>query len=244
MGFLGIGDNMAKTRGFGRRVSKDERDKQYLMRRLLPPATEVVLPTRKTWAIAAKNLDQTDYGVCVGCGWTNFLRCAPIQTTTHGMETVFQIYDYAIALDEWTDNDNDTDRQMGTSVRAGAEAVTKMGRLKSYLWAFELQPAVEWVLTMGPCVLGTNWYTSMFRPDAQGIVQIKPRDRVEGGHCFLWRGVDTRKALAHCVNSWGDGWNPVMSGDFLIPLRDVERLIREDGEVATAVEKRLGAKTV
>ena len=234
---------MAKTGAFGRRVSKDERDKQYLMRRLLQPATEVVLPTRKTWAIAAKNLDQGDFGTCVGNGWANFLRCAPIQTTADE-SMALKIYDAAITLDEWTDNDNDTDRQMGTSVRAGAEAVTNMGRLKSYLWAFELQPAVEWVLTMGPVVLGTNFYTSMFRPDAQGIVQIKPRDRIEGGHCYLWRGVDTKKALAHCVNSWGDSWNPVMSGDFLIPLRDVERLIHEDGEVSTAVQKKLGAKAI
>jgi len=234
---------MAKTGAFGRRVSKDERDRQYLMRRLLPPATEVVLPTSKTWRIAAKNLDQGDYGTCVGNGWANFLRCAPIQTTADE-SMALKIYDAAIQLDEWTDNDNDTDRQMGTSVRAGAEAVTNMGRLKSYLWAFELQPAVEWVLTMGPVVLGTNFYTSMFRPDAQGIVQIKPRDRIEGGHCYLWRGVDTKKALAHCVNSWGDSWNPVMSGDFLIPLRDVERLIHEDGEVSTAVQKKLGAKAI
>ena len=224
----------------GRRISKDDRDRGYLMTRLL---RKEILPTRKTWKIGAANLDQGDTGTCVGNAWANFLRSAPIQTTATE-QTAWQIYDYAIRLDEWTDNDNDTDRQMGTSVRAGAEAVTQMGRLKSYLWAFELQPAVEWVLTMGPCVLGTNWYTSMFRPDAQGIVQIKPRDRVEGGHCYLWRGVDTKRAMAHCVNSWGDGWNPVMSGDFLIPLRDVERLIREDGEVATAVEKKLGAKTV
>ena len=135
---------MAKMGAFGRRVSKDERDKQYLMRRLLPPATEVVLPTRKTWAIAAKNLDQGDYGTCVGNGWANFLRCAPIQTTADE-SMALRIYDAAIQLDEWTDNDNDTDRQMGTSVRGGAMAVTNMGRLKSYLWAFELQPAVEWV---------------------------------------------------------------------------------------------------
>jgi len=234
---------MAKTGAFGRRVSKDERDKQYLMRRLLQPATEVVLPTRKTWAIAAKNLDQGDFGTCVGNGWTNFLRCAPIQTTADE-SMALKIYDLAITLDEWTDNDNDTDRQMGTSVRGGAAAVTQMGRLKSYLWAFELQPAVEWVLTMGPVVLGTDWPSSFMRPDAQGIVQIKPNSHSLGGHCYLWRGVDTKKALAHCVNSWGDSWNPVLSGDFLIPLRDVETLIHNEGECCTAVQKTLSAKAV
>jgi len=225
---------------FGRRPSKDERDKQYLMRRLLPAAADVVLPTRKTWRIAGKNLDQ-EGGTCVGMGCTNLLRCAPIQTTANE-NMAYQIYDKAILLDEWTDNDNDADRQMGTSVRAGMMALMGMGRLKSYLWAFELQPAVEWVLTMGPVVLGVNWYSSFDRPDAEGIVQIKPRAIVEGGHCFLWRGVDTKRALAHCVNSWSDSWG--LSGDFYLPLRDVERLIHEEGEAATAVEKKLSAKSL
>lgn len=228
---------------FGRRPSKDERDKQYLMRRLLAPVTEVVLPTRKTWAINGKNLDQGDFGTCVGNGWANFLRCAPIQTSANEA-TALKIYDAAILLDEWTDNDNDTDRQMGTSVRGGAQAVTNMGRLKSYLWAFELQPAVEWVLTMGPVVLGTNWYSTMTNPDAQGIAQIKPRARLEGGHCYLWRGVDTKRALARCSNSWGDDWNPVLSGDFWLPFSDLERLIHEEGEAATAIQKSLKAATI
>jgi len=229
-----------KTSSFGRRISKDERDKQYLMRRLLAP-TRAVLPTNKLWKIAAKNLDQGDYGTCVGNAWANFLRCAPIQTTADE-SMALKIYDAAILLDEWTDNDNDTDRQMGTSVRGGAMAVTNMGKLKSYLWAFELQPAVEWVLTMGPVVLGTTWYSSMMKPDAQGIVQIKPGARDLGGHCYLWRGADTKKALAYCCNSWGDSWG--LSGNFAIPFKDVETLIHNDGECCTAIQKSLKALSV
>ena len=222
---------------FGRRISKDERDKQYLMRRLLAPA-RAVLPTSKTWKIAAKNLDQGDYGTCVGNAWTNFLRCAPIQTTANE-SMALKIYDAAILLDEWTDNDHDTDRQMGTSVRGGAMAVTNMGRLNSYLWAFELQPAVEWVLTMGPVVLGTTWYSSMMKPDAQGIVQIKTNARSLGGHSYLWRGADTKKALAYCVNSWSDSWG--LSGNFAIPFKDLETLIHDEGEACTAIQKSLKA---
>ncbi len=222
---------------FGRRPSKDERDKNYLMTRLLAPAG-TVLPTSKTWRIAAKNLDQGNFGTCVGNGWANFLRAAPIQTSADEAMAL-QIYDAAILLDEWTDNDQDVNRQMGTSVRAGAQAVANMGRLKSYLWAFELQPAVEWVLTKGPVVLGTTWYHSMMFPDKAGIVQIKPRSPIDGGHCFLWRGANTSKALAYCCNSWSDDWG--LSGNFYIPFRDLETLIHDDGEVCTAVQKSLTA---
>jgi hypothetical protein len=145
----------------------------------------------------------------------------------------------ATQLDEWEDNNNDTDRQLGTSVRAGAEAVLKLGRLKSYLWAFDLQPAVEWVLTQGPIVLGTWWYDSMFRPDKEGIVKITPSSQVAGGHAYLWRGADTRRALALCSNSWGDEWGK--SGDFYLSFKDMERLVHEDGECCTATEIKIKA---
>ena len=120
--------------------------------------------------------------------------------------------------------------------------MTGFGRLKSYVWAFSLQPAVEWVLTQGPVVLGTNWYSSLSQPDGQGIARITATARVIGGHAYLLRGVDTRKALARCSNSWGDGWGK--SGDFFLPFRDLERLIHEDGEACSAVEKRLTALAV
>jgi len=158
--------------------------------------------------------------------------------TNKGIDALrWEIYDKAIAIDEWTDNDNDTDRQMGTSIRAGADAVMGLDRLKSYLWAFELQPAVEWVLTQGPVVLGVNWYESFFNPNPEGIITIKANDRVAGGHAILWRGADSKRALAKISNSWGDSWG--ISGDCYIPFRDLERLIHEDGEACAAIESRL-----
>ena len=174
----------------------------------------------------------------MGMAWANFLRCAPIRSTAGiNEEYAYKIYDHAISIDEWDDNDSDSEREMGTSVRAGAEAVLKFGRLKSYVWAFQLQPAVEWVLTRGPVVLGTLWYNSMLDTDSEGIVQIKPRARPVGGHAYLWRGVDVRRAMAKCSNSWGDDWG--ISGEFFLPLRDLERLIAEEGECCTAIEQRL-----
>lgn len=226
---------------FGRRQSPDHRDQQFMMARRLGPVG-AVMPTQKTWKIKPTALDQGDTGTCVAHAWCNFLRAAPIESNAGIDGLRWSLYDYAIAHDQWIDNDHDTDRQMGTSVRAGAEAVMHFGRLKSYLWAFSLQPAVEWVLTMGPVVLGTEWYSSMMMPNADGIVTITQRARILGGHAYLWRGVDTKKALALCSNSWSDEWGK--SGDFYLPLRDIERLIREDGECATAIEQKLKAAKV
>lgn len=121
-------------------------------------------------------------------------------------------------------------------MRAGAKAVTAFGLLKSYLWSFSLQPALEWVLTNGPVVLGLNWYTSLNRPDKEGIVRLTATAKNDGGHAFLWRGANTRRGLALCENSWGDAWGK--NGAFWIPLRDLDRLITEDGEACTAIEQK------
>ena len=234
--------------GFGRRFVADPRDRNYLMRRLLPDARALTLPVRKTWGINKSALDQGNTGTCVGHAWRNFLRCAPIQTVKSD-PSAFDIYRSAVSKDQWSDNDdevnlpdNHSGLDFGTSVRAGAEAVTGFGLLKSYIWAFELQPAVEWVLTKGPVVLGTNWYSSFQRPDKEGIVRISENASVQGGHAYLWRGVDTRRALALCSNSWGDNWG--RSGEFFLPFRDLERLIHEDGEACAAVQQKLKAKAV
>ena len=234
--------------GFGRRFAADKRDQNFLMRRMLADARALALPVRRTWPIHGAALDQGDTGTCVGHAWRNFLRCAPIRTERGG-PSAFDIYRAAVLKDTWRANndeaklpDRDPGLDYGTSVRAGAKAVTALGRLKSYVWAFALQPVVEWVLGEGPVVLGTNWYSSFARPDREGIVRIEPKAKVVGGHAYLLRGVDTRRALARCANSWGDGWG--LSGDFLLPFRDLERLIHEDGEACAAVEKRLAAKAV
>jgi hypothetical protein len=229
-------------RSFGRRFASDDRDRKFLMRRMLPDARRLALATRKAWFINPNALDQGQTGTCVGHAWRNFLRCAPIRTEKSG-PSAFDVYRSAVLKDPWASNelpDGDPGLDDGTTVRAGAQAVTDFGRLRSYVWAFSLQSAVEWVLTEGPVVLGTNWYSSMSEPDRQGVATIKPTARVIGGHAYLLRGVDTRKALARCCNSWGDGWGK--SGEFFIPFRDLERLIHEDGEACSAVQKRLTPK--
>lgn len=224
--------------GLGRRYSPDPDDRKYLMQRRLG-APGMPLPSRKSWRIGPPNLDQGSTGTCVGQAWHNFLRCAPIRTVKRA-PSPFDIYDAAILIDEWSSNDNDTARQEGTSVRAGAEVVTAKGRLKTFLWAFALQSAIDFVLTEGPVVLGTDWPN--WKPDAEGIVRITATTKFIGGHAYLWRGVDTKRGLALCSNSWGDAWGK--SGDFYIPFSDLERLIHQQGEVCTAIEQKLQPKTV
>jgi len=222
----------------GRRPHTDARDHAHLMVHHLPK--KLSLPVAKTWAINAQHLDQGNTGTCVGHGWRNFLRCAPIQTSA-AKPSAYDIYRSAVLLDPWKENndeanypDGDSRLDYGTTVRAGAKAVAAMGKLTSYVWAFSLQPTIEWLLTKGPVVVGVNWYDSMFTPDSKGLVTISPGAQVAGGHCFTIRGGDTKKAQARCIQSWGNEWG--YAGDFFLSFKDLERLILEGGEVCTAVQ--------
>jgi hypothetical protein len=234
-----------KDYGLGRVYKPDPRDKMFLMARKLAPAHKVAVPTSKLWAIGSVHLDQGDTGTCVGHGWKNFSRCAPLQVTAKNAPGPFDIYRKAVLLDEWPENDGEatapeSDLQGGTSVRAGAKAMTQFGRLKSYLWAFDLQTMLQFLLTRGPVVLGTNWYDSMFDTDKNGIVKITPQAQIAGGHCYLARGADTKRMLIRFCNSWSNGWGK--GGDAYMSFADAERLIHEEGEACTAVEQKLVAK--
>lgn len=234
---------MNTEKGLGRRVSIDPRDREYLMRRRLAAPGEVTLPSSRTWRLSSASIDQGETGTCVGHAWKNFLRCAPSQTEKAG-PSQWDIYREAVMLDPWTDNDHENsledgnpDMVAGTSVRAGAKVLTARGHLKSYLWAFDLQTVIEWVLTKGPVVVGTNWYSSFEDPDKEGLVKITPNATNLGGHAYLLRGINVRRALATFENSWGEGWGK--KGAFYMPLPDLERLIHEDGEACTAIEQKL-----
>lgn len=225
-------------RNLGRIARKDKRDHNHL---LVHHLGATALPTSKTWSINSSHLDQGNTGTCVGHGWRNFLRCAPVRTSAVA-PSAFDIYRTAVLLDPWKDNDVEakypdfsSQLQSGTTVRAGAKAVTSLGKLDTYVWAFSLQPAIEWLLTHGPVVVGVNWYDSMSYTDSKGVVSISPNAKLEGGHCFLLRGANQRTAQVLCTNSWGNAWGK--KGDFLLSFKTLERLILEDGEVCTAIQK-------
>jgi len=228
--------------GMGRIYKPDERDLQYLMRAALPSAKGRVAapaPTQKTWALKPPVLNQLKTGTCVGHGWTNFLRCAPMQTTKH-IDAPYDLYRKAVLLDDMPENDGeataaDDALQYGTTVRAGAVALTNETRLQQYLWAFDLATTIEWLLTKGPVVVGVNWYDGMFAVPTNGILKVT--GDIAGGHCFLLRGANSKTRLVPCTNSWGVDWG--LKGNFFLTFSDLERLIHEQGEVCTAVQQKV-----
>lgn len=214
---------------FGRLPAPDIRDLAHPMRLALD--FEAPLPPYKYWVPGAIQ-NQGLYGVCVGAAWNGWMRCSPTRTVDG--PDMQAIYRAAIAIDEWAENDNDVEMQFGTSVRAGAKVLADQNRIAEYLWATDMAAMRRWLLTKGSVVMGTSWYSGMMDVDSSGYVNLT--GSVEGGHAWCAIGYTSTGHRFRCINSWGSGWG--QKGRFWVREDDMARLLAEDGEGCTAVERK------
>ena len=213
--------------GLGRLAAPDDRDARFLMAAAIPSAT-----TRswRYWNQGGWWGDQGSRPWCVEFSWHHWVADGPV---THGRGPrwdIGQVYREAQMIDEWPGTDYD-----GTSVRAGAKVLQRLGYISEYRWAWDGDTVVRAVLEAGPVVVGTWWTTGLSNPDREGIIRYT--GAVEGGHAYLINGVNTRRGLARVKNSWGRRWG--RKGTAWLPLEDLDRLIRDEGEACLAVERRL-----
>ena len=218
----------------GRLPAADPRDERYPARALLAAPAE---RQYRYWYNQGARLDQGDTGTCVAHAWVHLAENSPI--TRPGTLSPYQLYRELILVDEWYDNDHeagaaDADLLFGSSVRAGAKAMAARGLIGQYSWAWDADTAVDWVLLKSPVVLGTNWYGSMFDPDAEGFVTITPYTTIVGGHAFIMDGANRQRGIVRCLNSWGPTWG--RGGMFYMDMELLQRLITEDGEACMPVE--------
>jgi len=212
----------------GRHYIPDIRDRNYLIKDKLN-----IKPTSITIRYWEDNEwwgDQGNTPMCVGYAWAHWIEDGPI---THGgvppIVPPQLIYSEAQKVDEWPGENYD-----GTSVRGAAKYLQKSGKIKSYLWAYDLNTLVNTVLNVSPVVVGTYWYLRMFYPDKNGLIKIG--GPIAGGHAYVINGVDTTKKLFRIKNSWGRQWG--QGGHAYISFSDMERLIKLDGEICLATENR------
>jgi hypothetical protein len=218
------------SRVLDRRPHFDARSRQYSIRALIPPQ---VVRVKTVWDIPSTVLDQGSIGACVGFGWSGELSAAPVMANQlAGAPTIDNSYAlnlYSLAQAE--------DRTMGNtwpegaSVLAGAKAVTKLGLISEYRWAFGIDDCADAIVSHGPCVLGIPWYESMFTPDARGRVTVS--GNAVGGHCIVAYGYTPADPnvggdTIWLRNSWGSNWG--INGTAYIATTDLARLLSEDGE--------------
>lgn len=216
--------------GLGRLASKDERDHGHLMPRL---AAAKVYTERYWWTPPA--FDQGATSMCVAYAGVRYLMSGPVLNKPIPFE---ELYKQCQDLDEW-----DGDNYDGTSTRGLMKSLQARGLVGEYTWAFEAGPIIDHVLTAGPVVVGTTWTDEMSNPTLKGYITISDlNDESAGGHEWCIVGANRKKrnpdrtvGAVRAVNSWGKGWG-TQSGKFWVTFRDLDILIKHDGEACVATE--------
>ena len=210
----------------GRIAAPDERDKKYRIRSMLEPRP---LRLWRYWNDLQWWGDQGENPWCVAYAWLHALEDGP--RTIKGKGPVIpphELYKAAQQNDEWAGEGYD-----GTSVRGGAKALAAAGRIAEYRWAWDIDTVVEALLNVGPLVVGTNWYRSMFEPEYNGDLLVA-KGSLAGGHAYVLNGVNLKRGLLRVKNSWGRSW--AGDGRAWMEIETFERLLNEDGEACIGIE--------
>lgn len=234
-----------RDRQFDRRVHFDDKSRAFPIRTVIG---EKVARVQRQWRPGLV-LDQGAEGACVGFGWTGEMLASPtrvkVVNETAGNALARSIYQRAQQLDDWPGEDYE-----GSSVLAGAKALTERGYMPEYRWAFGTDDVIDTLVTHGPVVVGTDWYESMYETRPSGLVEVD--GRLVGGHCWLLYGYHPRMRLAgedwslrfevvRYRNSWGTDYG--LDGTGFMKVEDLDRLLKVQGEAVVPVRRARGPVT-
>lgn len=212
----------------GRHVEHDPRSKDY-------PARRVAQPKSVLWTHRAPVLDQGDLGSCTGNALAQCLNTTKFAASRPKRKYLDEqyarlLYAKATTLDtvsgQWPPTDT------GSSGLAVAKAGVALGYLSRYDHAFGFDHFAA-ALALQPVIVGTNWYSTMFKPDSDGFVQ--PGGQVAGGHEYLALGINYPGRYVTCLNSWSDTWG--VNGRFRMTFDDFTALLNEQGDVTVPIGK-------
>lgn len=212
------------------------------------PSADVLKPVDAFWHNPF-TFDQAQEGACVLFAWGHELVADPNPEEGITEAMLFDLYHQAQHADEWDGCSlgprcpiaPSAQTYGGTSVRAGAAIIQKLGFIREYRWAFSLVDALVSIMYAGPAIGGLNWHEGMSRPDANGY--IHPTGRIRGRHAVQLRGVLTNGATDWATllakgdviihNSWGKGWGAGATCKMTIPEFDALRTSR--GEICIPI---------
>lgn len=223
---------MSRYRAMGRLYAPDDRDALY-------PASTVLRATtlrKKEWWDNGWHGDQGYDPHCVAFAFAHFLADGPrpisIFTSRRPGVDTRELYCEAQKRDPWP-GDCQTPLYDGTSVRAGAKVLAEWGHVREYRWAATAAEVAHAILTVGPVVVGTVWYSGMSTPDASGIMRLT--GSIEGGHAYILNGVDLDTGLVRAKNSWGRAWG--QDGRAYLTMADLDKLLGMFGDACVPIQR-------
>lgn len=212
--------------GLGWVKSTDPRNGNYPLRAAIPPeATQIAA---RTW-YAPPALDQGSKPHCVGYSGRHVLNASPI--ITRGGPDADTLYFEARKRDEWSGENYD-----GTSALGLMRYLSEIGIVTEYRWSESAADALDFVLGVGPLLLGCLWTRDMSRPDRHGV--IRPTGAEEGGHELVIIGGNRRQGRFRLLNSWGGTW--CQGGRCWLLGEDLERLLERRADICKPFEAAQG----
>ena len=210
----------------------DPRDDNYPMAAILP---EKPFITNKMWWDNGWWGDQKNTSMCTVYSWSHWLEDGPLLQTIDGREK--PMFDLKTLYNKAQLNDGipGTNYQ-GSTVRAVAKVFKELGVIKEYRWANSIDDIITCLLTIGPVVVGTKWYSAMFTPDKHTAI-VKPEGGMAGGHAYVLNGVDTERKLFRIKNSWGKTYG--QNGHAYISFDDFNKLFKDKGQACIAIANKL-----
>jgi len=216
-----------RKRKFGRLYYPDKRDLKFLMKPDLKKASKI----EYRYHYVGDPLDQGESPRCVGFSGYKYLTAGPVRNTKLPF-TAGGLYKLAQENDEWEGTNYE-----GTSVRGLFKYLNKAGYIQRYEWAFDVEVIAAHILTVGPVVVGTNWFEGMEKPDSKEVLEVS--GGILGGHAYVLCGCNRKKKLFRMINSWGK-WGS--NGKAWIRFEDFKKLIEDEGEACVATEIDLDKK--
>lgn len=207
-------------RQFGRLREFDERSRGYLVRN----SVQDLEPITYIWE-CAKTLDQKTTPKCAGYSLAHNFIAHPVPILWVDDAFASKLYHGGQENDEWPGTDYD-----GTSCLGVLKYAKKLRLITGWKWAFTHRDAQLGISHVSPGYAGSNWYTGMMTPDADGFIHVTGQN--EGGHAYLYIGIDIERQAFIIKNSWGTEWGKHGDGTAFISFDDYEKLRSNYGEMA------------
>lgn len=199
-----IPEQVVEGKRLGRHVHHDPRSLRY------PFKAAIALTSRRWSADGDTVLDQGNLGSCTGNATVGAMICSqgPLnaalsiaQKATLNEQLAVKVYERATTTDPSPGSYPPDDT--GSDGLDAAKAAKSFGYISGYTHALSLDDALA-ALTLGPVIIGVDWYEGFDNPSTSGLVSIS--GQVRGGHEICLDEIDATSKHVWLRNSWSSSW--------------------------------------